>query len=283
MQRPLRCGPSRRRAAGLRGNTCSLLALASALFLRKAEGLRETYSALELQEDIEVPKHAEGELDPQEKEDSWLQAVSAAAAAAEHAVGHFQSSIKEEVRQRTAATPVANMVHLSPTEEASERAHIAPHGLWGVISKLAALQRSSCGDTHTGHLVGCRQGCTCAWHQQCFPKRMLGGSDDIGICSTSMNLLVLSSLTLIMAVFASVVVLRLFLQHQQYLRERQEHEVTLHKLSCKNEKAPQADQSEILGTTDSVLRFDRKGRQKDEWESASEAEEETPEQEVERK
>lgn len=162
-----------------------------------------------------------------------------------------------------------------------------PHvEIMGFVSALAArLQRSLHIDERSANacdqasLVGCNQGCECVWFQQCFPKFVPGsGGEDAGICAASLPVLVLMSLVLILAIFAFVVVLRLVLQHQQYLRERADHEALMAKrMAAKSKGKPTESCAKvtIAGTPrqSTSARFDRGGRPKEDWESGSEDEE----------
>lgn len=73
-----------------------------------------------------------------------------------------------------------------------------------------------CGDR--GH-AGCKQGCRCFWHQQCYPNRLAGGGSDVGVCSTSLSVLGLVSAALVLVLTGLVIWARIALQNAEYRTE----------------------------------------------------------------
>jgi len=130
---------------------------------------------------------------------------------------------------------------------------------WSALARFQGSASATCEESIDDHFVGCKESCSCSWHQSCYPKRRSGAEHDIGICSASISLLTLSSIILIVAVFGFIVVLRLVLQHQQYLRERAEHEAQLAKEAAVKSTAAEAKRPS---------RIDRKGTQLEDWEDS---------------
>jgi len=123
---------------------------------------------------------------------------------------------------------------IAPTAAAQGRHHPAGEEapLWGGFASTGAaaatLQRAEGHQEECqhvgGHQIGCRQGCSCAWGRQCYPKHVPGMVADQGVCSVSMHLLIVLAVATILGSLAAIVVVRLILQHKQYMAEKLDRE-----------------------------------------------------------
>lgn len=86
----------------------------------------------------------------------------------------------------------------------------------GHFATSSSLGKQDCAQDPQGERVGCRDGCLCAWLEECYPKYVgpKGKSNDpnVGICGPSIAMLVAISLTIVGTVLSCVVVLRVFFQ-----------------------------------------------------------------------
>jgi len=137
----------------------------------------------------------------------------------------FQQRPGSEAGGRQKGAEAHQLDHGGPGQESTALELCSTPGFQNASAAHAhAATDTSCDKDTFGNLVGCRSSeCSCAWFQQCFPKVIQ--SVDIGTCSTSMGMLVLSSLVIIFCVTLMLFcirfwVIRLTQDHREAKRAR---------------------------------------------------------------
>lgn len=116
-------------------------------------------------------------------------------------------------------TAQAHWIHvpLQSSEPAPQSGWFRPS--FDAVFTARGMSEALCTPSSSGDLVGCRAGCLCHFHQQCYPLHHRGTATDVGVCSIGMLFLVLLSIGVILSLTALVVTARLHLHHEEYKRE----------------------------------------------------------------
>lgn len=108
------------------------------------------------------------------------------------------------------------------------------------LSGSSVLGKAACHEGDGGRRVGCEGGCACQWYEQCFAKRRSGQPlEDSGVCEMSMLLAAVLTVTFELCLLVITVVLRLALQHREFLRYALERRPTVPTMTPLSQEAEQ--------------------------------------------